>query len=115
MKNNAKPIIYFGVALVFVFALILTSIISKGPDNSVTYEKEIAALEAELKDVKVESAAKDARLETCINVMDNSIMANAYFLVGFTDTPNIAKYYSLATEAMNEYDSTDTDACRDDS
>lgn len=113
MKKISKPII-ISVAgtLVFALSITLTAIIFKGEDTT-KYKDEIATLQTKIDDVQAESDSKDERLTTCINVMDNSILANAYFLVGFTDTANISKYYSLATEAMNKYDSTDTDACRD--
>ena len=113
MKKISKPII-ISVAgtLVFALSITLTAIIFKGEDTT-KYKDEIATLQTKIDDAQAESDSKDERLTTCINVMDNSILANAYFLVGFTDTANISKYYSLATEAMNKYDSTDTDACRD--
>lgn len=113
MKKISKPII-ISVAgtLVFALSITLTAIIFKGEDTT-KYKDEIATLQTKIDDAQAESDSKDERLTTCINVMNNSILANAYFLVGFTDTANISKYYSLATEAMNKYDSTDTDACRD--
>lgn len=76
-------------------------------DTSVDYEKEIAALEKELD-------AKDERLDSCIKVVDGSIMANAYFLLVFVDSADTEKYYELASQQMNEYDSDDTDNCRGD-
>lgn len=115
MKNISEPVLLsIAGALILALSITLTAVIFKGEDTT-KYKKEIASLKIKVEDARVESDSKDERLQTCIDVMDNSILANAYFLMAFTDTTNVSKYYSLASDAMAKYDSTDTDTCRDDS
>lgn len=125
MKNIPKPLIYAGIAIIFVASIGITAILSKGSDNSEQYKKEIASLEADLEDAQAESAEKDARIKTCVTVMDGAVTGVAYYafalnyLADYFETQDASKVTSAvefkdkASEATNEYTVEQVNTCRD--